>query len=151
MQVKKIILCKQQKFRRWACNLSSRLGKLNHMTGLLYYSNHLPRRTHNTDSLHSLVRNSVPSKIWFPPIFLTVSENFPLSAPHFTQNSSPQTNLIISSLSPPTDTYRTPLITTLNPTCLWSPSQLLTPFIPSEHVFWVSPWRPWGDINEQKD
>lgn len=110
MQVKKIILCKQQKFRRWACNLSSRLAKLNHMTGLLYYSNHLPRRTHNTDLLHSLVRNSVPSKIWFPPIFLTVSENFPLSAPHFTQNSSPQTNLIISSLSPPTDTYRTPLI-----------------------------------------
>lgn len=48
--------------------------------------------------------------MWFPPIFLTIYENFPSSALHFTQNCSPQTNLILSSLPPPTHTHRTPLI-----------------------------------------
>ena len=104
-----IILHKQQKFRRWACNLPSKLGKLNHTDGLLSYSNHPLRKTHNTDSGHCLDRNSMLSNMWLPPIFLTVSENFPSMALHFTQNSSPQTDLILSSPALSTHTYRTSL------------------------------------------
>lgn len=40
----------------------------------IYHSDPL-RTTHSTDSEHFLVRNSMLSKMWSPPIFLTISQN----------------------------------------------------------------------------